>query len=1068
MADELLGAAPDEAPVEAEVAQAPPAGEFKPLEITITPSPTPRDGTGEGGSFQPLPPPKKLLSNVPGGTPLEEAAAKGTATALLKGASHIPGFAGDIRELVDFMHGGIKSLFTDKTTAEEVEASREKRRLARQSMEEDPYVGWLAKMVPPVPSGEDIYRKVVAPYLGEYHGETPLGRAGMAAIEAGTSMLGPGGVTQMAVKSPRAYEQAAAEIARKQAMRPPGAPPLRTVSEVAPVLPAVGYGTLGGGVGSIVGEATGSPLASVLAGVGVPMTAGHLTNKYMSSLADKIAAGKTTPKGVARAREQAGETFFGTAANPEKAYADIHFQPEELVPRSKPTLGEMSGDVGWLAEENRLRQARREIVPRLNEIADKQAEARRAYLDSLASNTADKLAPRDILRNRLQDVDQITQGAVDAAEAAVRAARERAPTGRPAGEVGEEVRTILQEASDQARTARSSLYRAIDPTNEMAIVTEGPARAGRRYISEFDPRYDVQKGRAYPFYEAASNLGPLTRFNDIQRLEQRITDAMSEARRAGDFNAVRELTNLKSEITGSIMNAVENQIAWEAREVASGRMLPESTIAARLREEARAFQESRRRGIGGNEPPPDMRLPPPTEPNIAPDVAERLQRAKEAHAEFAQAYRQGPTGAILRENGFRNQYVLSNANVPSRAFPAGATGYDTVTGILRNAQNNPLLVQNLADIALGALRNGMRGQPDLTQRVLDAWKTNYGPALRALDEVIPGFINQFDNLPAATRALQDATAYRTQTLNNARKGYVGKILGMTSAEELVPFMGRALSSDKAATEIGNIMSMFRNDPDAINAIRRATLEHIMKNYSGNKLAELLKQKPDALSRVFTEEQIKNFGPLLADYARKAEADRALRTRIGPTTSQNLGPMLTESVNKANKAGANVAEQAMVYLALDALQLKPVAIAAFLGKLGKGSLDKMKGAGVRNIEELYIEGILDPTVAKALMQEAVNARGVKNVEAARLIGNRLARSAEIANTIHEVDRDRYENKRAGRKSGGRVGHIDHVGKAAALVRAAEAAKKAHNSTTEPLLNHPDEHITYALSIAKKAI
>ena len=56
----------------------------------------------------------------------------------------------------------------------------------------------------------------------------------------------------------------------------------------------------------------------------------------------------------------------------------------------------------------------------------------------------------------------------------------------------------------------------------------------------------------------------------------------------------------------------------------------------------------------------------------------------------------------------------------------------------------------------------------------------------------------------------------------------------------------------------------------------------------------------------------------------------------------------------------------------------------------------------------------------------------------------------------------------RASGGRIGKIDHAGIAASLIRAAEKAKKGHSTTTEPLLEQPDEAITKALAIANKAL
>lgn len=53
-------------------------------------------------------------------------------------------------------------------------------------------------------------------------------------------------------------------------------------------------------------------------------------------------------------------------------------------------------------------------------------------------------------------------------------------------------------------------------------------------------------------------------------------------------------------------------------------------------------------------------------------------------------------------------------------------------------------------------------------------------------------------------------------------------------------------------------------------------------------------------------------------------------------------------------------------------------------------------------------------------------------------------------------------------GGAAKGIDHGAEADNLIALADKAKKAHNSTTEPLLDQPDEMITKALAIADKAI
>ena len=77
-------------------------------------------------------------------------------------------------------------------------------------------------------------------------------------------------------------------------------------------------------------------------------------------------------------------------------------------------------------------------------------------------------------------------------------------------------------------------------------------------------------------------------------------------------------------------------------------------------------------------------------------------------------------------------------------------------------------------------------------------------------------------------------------------------------------------------------------------------------------------------------------------------------------------------------------------------------------------------------------------------------------------------AELATTAVRSQAGMQEVPRPQRKAGGRIGALDHTGIAMSLIRAAEKAKKGHNTTTEPLLEQPDEAITKALSIAEEAL
>ena len=78
-----------------------------------------------------------------------------------------------------------------------------------------------------------------------------------------------------------------------------------------------------------------------------------------------------------------------------------------------------------------------------------------------------------------------------------------------------------------------------------------------------------------------------------------------------------------------------------------------------------------------------------------------------------------------------------------------------------------------------------------------------------------------------------------------------------------------------------------------------------------------------------------------------------------------------------------------------------------------------------------------------------------------------RTASVTEPHMRAEEGQSTGGRIERREGGRVG-IDHSGRAASLVRAAEAAKKQESKTTEPLLQAPDERIVKALSLANEAI
>jgi hypothetical protein len=219
-----------------------------PTTAVVTPSPKKKgahdDDFDQFGAMPPQPKPKdpakiKALENSPNDTALTQGLKFG-ATAINKGLSHIPGFVGDQAGFADYLIARAQSAVTGKPL-EAVQADLANRRA--QFQQSATPIGQLANAIDParvLPSSGDIQNKLFSA-TGEYKPETPLGRVGMAAAETVIGSAAPG------------------MVGKGMAMNP-----VQSAVSSAPVMATMG------GLGQGVADATGDPLAGVVAGMAVP------------------------------------------------------------------------------------------------------------------------------------------------------------------------------------------------------------------------------------------------------------------------------------------------------------------------------------------------------------------------------------------------------------------------------------------------------------------------------------------------------------------------------------------------------------------------------------------------------------------------------------------------------------------------------------------------------------------------------------------------------------------------------------------------------------------------------
>ncbi len=221
--------------------------------------------------------------------------------------------------------------------------------------------------------------------------------------------------------------------------------------------------------------------------------------------------------------------------------------------------------------------------------------------------------------------------------------------------------------------------------------------------------------------------------------------------------------------------------------------------------------------------PSGMHIPTPANsgltPNFGPEAAGRLKAANAAYAEYAKTYKNPTVGPGLRTTGFGGQYQRGDAAFIKGAVKPGPEGYENARAYLRAAQNDPDAVEAMHDAALNPLRRAALGPGFLPPKALENWKASYGPALRALDEVTPGFSGRFDDAGRATQTLLDMGAEHKAAIATARGEAARQAIVDDTARKAG--LGQANAADKA-TAAGLLAERAANDRTATQADKAST------------------------------------------------------------------------------------------------------------------------------------------------------------------------------------------------------------------------------------------------------
>lgn len=790
-------------------------------------------------------------------------------------------------------------------------------------------------------------------------------------------------------------------------------------------LAGLGGGLTGGAIGAVgVGAAKGLPsVAEAAGGYFAPMREGNIQR-----LAD----------------ERLGKLVGSRAGTIDV----VENAPRELVPGSRPTLFELTGDQATGQAQRRAETLQpAAFLGRRGE----QAAARSAALGELTP-TAPAEGLSAFLKKRLEQFDETSDQAMGVAREAAQA-RVQALGGEGVPEqYGEALRTSLEAAKKAMRAERSALYNAIDPEGTVNIVVRPIRESANEILEGISPYSAPLSGTAPRLFEQAQSLPNVLPFRDLTAFDSAISDAMkTEMRSAGETATWRQLVRLKSAVSDAIAKGVENQSEFEQQAVAAGRMLPENTIMTRIRQYAEG---------------------PDSQPLLSPNMTEReailLEQAKTKHAEYAQTFQQGPVGNVLRTQGYSGQYRNPNATVVNTFFPAGNRGFEAATAFRQAVGDDATARATMQDyIAYSLKRAAMKDDGTIDPKKFAAWRQRHDSALRAFPELN----GQFDDALRASQLVDELALARREAVKEYQSGVVKRLMVLDVGEDVAATVGGLLNRADSVGQMRQLAALTAKDPDAQAALKRAVADYMTKRFvttseAGTSDANIIKSagfqkfvrdNRSALRTIFSDREVNSMQAIADDLHRSARSTSGNALPGRSTTAQDLLPDLS----KGKETNLGLFERAAV--SADVGQMSG-GVKGILGgisaAIGNNVLNNMRKAGLAKVEDALVEALLNPDLAAAMLKRISDK---PNVGADVVLGQAIRRLPVIGFSGATPDGE----PRVARASGGRT--MDGIEQAAnALVMAAESTKKALGRETEALLNQDDNSIAKALEVANQAI
>ena len=316
---------------------------------------------------------------------------------------------------------------------------------------------------------------------------------------------------------------------------------------------------------------------------------------------------------------------------------------------------------------------------------------------------------------------------------------------------------------------------------------------------------------------------------------------------------------------------------------------------------------------------------------------------------------------------------ISAAHVPESFFHAGTGGFEDVAR-LRQLIGDEHANLILGDYAASRLRQtAIKADGTLDPVRFESWRRQHADALRAL----PQLETRFSSAARAAEAIGEVAANRKAALDAYQQGVFGRLVGVQDPQDITRVIGGLFGQRNAVAEMRRLALATENDQAARAGLRKAIVDHIANKFVSNTEAatsgagliksdafqSFVRQNEQALRQVFSSEEVSSLHAIAADLRRANRSITAVKIPGGSNTAQDqaaqqvslLRMIMRHSINASVGAGAGFSLGGP--------------LGSLIGVIGGTAVSGMRDAGLKKVDDLLKSAMLDPNVARILLNRA---------------------------------------------------------------------------------------------------